>query len=151
MPTLKYLNTRLSSPKSSRVFSALLLAALGIYSLGCSEMSHNTSGTGILGSQESSEKTAEGPRLGLGDLRPLGTILTPDAKERVATVLLDLWIDRIPEDIEIITRGPDGIYSGELGDLILQRRRVHTFTIKSGNPVAGDLVFYKKIEPSGSD
>ncbi|MEM7672887.1 MAG: hypothetical protein AAF212_06060 [Verrucomicrobiota bacterium] len=70
-------------------------------------------------------------------------MITPYARERVVTVLVDVWIDDLPENIEIITRTPDGTFSGILGNVLLKRRRVHTYTIESGKPIAGDLVFYR--------
>ncbi|MGB0372504.1 MAG: hypothetical protein ACPGN3_14315 [Opitutales bacterium] len=126
-------------------FIGLPALALGLLlSLGCSERTAEPSRGGELGSADE-----EDPRevFELADLQPLGTILTPDARERVATVLTDLWIERLPENIEIVTRTPDGVFSGVLGEQLLQRRRVRTFTIESGNPIAGDLVFYREVEP----
>lgn len=129
---------KLAFPRLKVVVAFACLAVA--VSVGCSERGETTPVSGELGADP--EKEAD--QLQLADWQPLGTIISSDPRHGVVTILIDLWITKLPEGSEIATRAPDGVYSATLGEPILKRRRVHTYSISSGNPTPGDLVFYRQ-------
>ena len=125
---------RLYTPVSLAFFVSVLLLATA-----CTQNTHSEN-NGPLGTD------FEKDTLELAESQPLGTVITPAPKERFVTVLLDLWINQIPDEIEVVTQTPDGVFTSLLGEKLLRRGRIQTFSIQSGNPIPGDLVFFRKLK-----